>query len=1121
MKKIFGGFILVYLSVNVLAQKTKLMIQTGHQDKLTYLSVCADESKAFSCDIKSFGILWDINTGKKLSVVEDARVGHFDAASSSLFVLHEKGDFDSRNFLKNISSIPSMDHMSFLPNMSFPDQVLYEYQSGFVFYRAKVFNIKKFTVAQMEPGDGVPKTSFDAVAYSSLKGQAAWGRNTYGKKEDNLYFFDAVDGHKLKSVYLDFPTVFKRSGTPDFLSISKDNNTLLAASLSSSKIYLLDFSSGSVLQVLESDRDKDGVIYFAKLSPDGKNALLVMENGTKMINIQTKEIIWEKKYSAAGQDGVSWLNNGIATFNEAGTKIFFASNTGIEVLNSQTGEAINKIAALSQNNLRGLQQTTDKTHLFTLASNKYVINWNLKTGTLEKSVSITEKKDQDLYNHELYKISSDGKKIIFKSGYSDITELNLKDTTQRIKYTTWYQDDKNITNLSTSFDNKYVFTYRFLEEKIARATPQPSSIYDMSTHTKLLDIPSIEPGAVFANTKNIIATKPDWDSHGFSLYEIPSGKLLNKINLPNPLDNYAPMLFSNTDKYIAIKYAEGYKDGYSLYNPATQVTIDLGGRNDRATTTIAFTPDDKYFLEGKNDGSIKIYLPGNGYGIDFETFNTTNQAVKGIRFSKDAKIMFVDFADNTIKVFDWETRKLLATLYAFPETNDWAVITPDGHFDGTKGAQENMYYTKDLNTIDLSDMYEKFYTPHLLTRILNGEKINKEDVDIDNIHQKPRVKILYAEKIRNLEIGEDNPLYVNTTGLAELTVNATAQDDKIDEIRLFHNGKIVNLATRGLFVTDDKTGKETKKYIINLLPGQNTFRAVALNGQRTESKADEILINYKTEKPAENKIAQNNNVVTIDAVDKAATLYLVVIGINKYQNPKLSLNYALADATAFKVEIEKDARTVLGNVKTFFVTDNTADKKGITDALTEVQKNAKPQDVFVFYYAGHGYISDKTKEFYLVPTDVADIKNVDEELLQKGISSKMLQTYAIDIPAQKQIFILDACQSAGAFEALLTSDANQQKSLAVVARSTGTHWMAASGSKQFAQEFATLKHGAFTYVLLQALQGQAAANKMITVNGLKTFMQVQVPELMKKYNSSPQYPASYGFGNDFPVEMIK
>jgi hypothetical protein len=44
---------------------------------------------------------------------------------------------------------------------------------------------------------------------------------------------------------------------------------------------------------------------------------------------------------------------------------------------------------------------------------------------------------------------------------------------------------------------------------------------------------------------------------------------------------------------------------------------------------------------------------------------------------------------------------------------------------------------------------------------------------------------------------------------------------------------------------------------------------------------------------------------------------------------------------------------------------------------------------------------------------------------------------------------------------------------------------------------------------------------MITVNGLKNFLQEQVPLLMKKYNGAAQYPASYGFGNDFPVEVIK
>jgi uncharacterized caspase-like protein len=202
------------------------------------------------------------------------------------------------------------------------------------------------------------------------------------------------------------------------------------------------------------------------------------------------------------------------------------------------------------------------------------------------------------------------------------------------------------------------------------------------------------------------------------------------------------------------------------------------------------------------------------------------------------------------------------------------------------------------------------------------------------------------------------------------------------------------------------------------------------------------------------------------------------------------------------------------------VTDESANKDGIINAFKQIQQIAKPKDLFVFYYAGHGVIG-KDREFYLVPNDVSDLKNVQDELEKKGIPSKLLQKYAIDIAAQKQLFILDACQSAGAFESLMSSDGNQQKSIAVVARSTGTHWMAASGAQQFANEFSQLGHGAFTYVLLEALKGSAASNKMITVNGLKNYLQLGVPELMKKYSGTLQYPASYGFGNDFPVEVIK
>jgi hypothetical protein len=535
------------------------------------------------------------------------------------------------------------------------------------------------------------------------------------------------------------------------------------------------------------------------------------------------------------------------------------------------------------------------------------------------------------------------------------------------------------------------------------------------------------------------------------------------------------------------------------------------------------TDDNKYALMTAHD-NIEVW--------DMTSFTKAGELtghtdfVNYLALMNNDKYLVSAANDNTVRIWDWRNKKELLRLVLFDGNDGWVALTPDGRFDASEDVLKKMYYTRGSEIIPLQVLYEQFFTPLLVNRILNGEQFPPLPVDINTLKKAPRVKISYQAIQRNLTVVTDKvPVYANTTGVAEITVRAWAENDKIDEIRLFHNGKIVNLATRGLFVTDNTTGTESKTYTVNLLPGQNSIRAIALNSQRTESEPDEILVVYRDgvnnqpNTPAPVNTGNLNS--TIAAVDKNATLHLIVVGINKYKNPKMSLNYALADATAFKNEAGKDAHTMMTNIKTYFVTDDAANQDGIMQAFKTVKETAKPNDVLIFYYAGHGVISDKNKEFYLVPNDVTDLQNIDAALVQHGISSKMLQQYAIDISAQKQLFILDACQSAGAFATLLANNGDQQKSLAVVARSTGTHWIAASGSQQFANEFSQLGHGAFTYVLLQALKGSAQNNNMVTVNGLKNFLQVQVPDLMKKYNGTAQYPASYGFGSDFPVEVIK
>ncbi|MFM6925938.1 MAG: hypothetical protein ACKOU7_10595, partial [Ferruginibacter sp.] len=49
---------------------------------------------------------------------------------------------------------------------------------------------------------------------------------------------------------------------------------------------------------------------------------------------------------------------------------------------------------------------------------------------------------------------------------------------------------------------------------------------------------------------------------------------------------------------------------------------------------------------------------------------------------------------------------------------------------------------------------------------------------------------------------------------------------------------------------------------------------------------------------------------------------------------------------------------------------------GMAAAFEKVKAAAKPQDLFIFYYAGHGVINDKN-QFFLVPYDVTQLYGND------------------------------------------------------------------------------------------------------------------------------------------------
>lgn len=198
------------------------------------------------------------------------------------------------------------------------------------------------------------------------------------------------------------------------------------------------------------------------------------------------------------------------------------------------------------------------------------------------------------------------------------------------------------------------------------------------------------------------------------------------------------------------------------------------------------------------------------------------------------------------------------------------------------------------------------------------------------------------------------------------------------------------------------------------------------------------------------------------------SFYTVIVGINDYLNLSsfYDLDCAEADANLIysslvsRNTIAKESRLLLGA---------SATKAGIQSAIQAVGQLATPQDVFVFYFSGHG--SQDSIHEYICPQDMArDGGNVisDTEL------ADWVSQY---IHARQSIFIFDSCFSGGMFKTTARGLSQTADGFTAMARnlSSAGHIVATASNKdEYSYEESSLGHGYFTYYFDEGLRTMKA-----------------------------------------------
>jgi uncharacterized caspase-like protein len=310
-----------------------------------------------------------------------------------------------------------------------------------------------------------------------------------------------------------------------------------------------------------------------------------------------------------------------------------------------------------------------------------------------------------------------------------------------------------------------------------------------------------------------------------------------------------------------------------------------------------------------------------------------------------------------------------------------------------------------------------------------------------------------------------------------------------------------------------------------VVAGVNNFTAYAFNSQNVKSNDDSISINGA------------------DSLKRDGTLYVLAIGVNKYTNTDLNLNFAVPDVEEIGAAIKSQQAKLAQDAKlkqyarTEVITlkDENATKENILLALRRFSKvdaaalpenlraelknellkikPTEPEDALLIQFSGHG--TSREQRFYLLPHNFTDAK----ELELRGVSDAELNQYLENVDAGRLLMVIDACQSGQALGEESEGRAPMNsKGLAQLAYDKGMLILTAAQSQQSAREAVRIggreiKHGLLTYALLEAMRNPQAnadrdGNLQLSEREWFDFAVEQVPllqtERMKKCRADSQ-----------------
>lgn len=535
------------------------------------------------------------------------------------------------------------------------------------------------------------------------------------------------------------------------------------------------------------------------------------------------------------------------------------------------------------------------------------------------------------------------------------------------------------------------------------------------------------------------------------------------------------------------------------------------------STTRVDAPDGSFQLAFINNYNNSVVIKDNKANKSTKIHKgmaTVDQA----KASSDSRFVYL-CTDGRIDIWDARSQTFIAQII-FLDAESWVAITPSGLFDASPHAMNKLYYAVGQETIELEQLKERYYEPGLLPKLLGFS-----DDPIRSVSRLETVP-LYPEV--EAEIRQDS-----------LYIQLRARSGGIGKVSLFINDKEIleeaNPERRPSGSRDSsiRIGLEDFGRYFYAHPDSTNRITIRAYNQAGWLKSSPFELTYTPNiRRAKGEGEPSGFAPSFDAVNDPA-LYAIIIGTADYSGNQLDLKYSGKDATAMAQAVQQSGGQLFGMDAVFvqLLTTDTADiamhptKANILDAFKAFEKQTRAEDILLVYLSGHGitYGDADRAQFYYLTQEMANQDLSDDGIrLSRAVSSSELTRWINLIPAQKQVLIIDACNSGKLVESLSAGQkalsSSQVRALDRMQDRTGMFVIAGSASDKVSYEASKYGQGLLTYSLLQGVDGLALREgQYVDVARLFEFAQKQVPLLAEDIGGIQQPMADGPIKGSFDI----